>query len=853
MLKKFRRIVNFEKEIQPLLQSSQKLFSTTYELKLVRYLIVTKDGGNVLLDFQGENINENINLSTLIGGDGTPNNFNKSDHYKNLIQAMKPKILIKFIKTAQEMLSCNHMSSLQLFGCHVQIIQEEKITLIGVMYNPTMSKRAEHMLKFWMKHLFNQLESEFTPKLFKYDVPSYEQNDIRRFLYYKELFELYTQMQINEMSLKFGQYVRKLLQDVLASSKARYLLSRLIIIECNDNDDVIFDHSFVKDSARNIDYMKSKPFRDLLNQFDNIRRKQNQKSILSNLRRRSVMSNYNNRTYNKDTIQELSFGPFILKISSIKTPLESEYKIALVFEKNLKRKQKLDKKTFTRLSRKLNRRYEEQKGRNDKYFQAVEFFRFLFDFKHSNPFTQFVDYNQLTDVKASARLMMLQATTPVMKQKKGSIRRRKFGSEVNNLVKSSTNDSTKLHGSFAIAIDPSKEEQIGFGGTRTSHQVQSSFSGVNLRQLNEEKSDDDSGTVEGQDAPNLEQKSPGSPQTSSSSSSDESDQDQSNEIEQNPSLNMINDFLSHQQSFQTVGLNRTIGIQNISKDFQNLQVQKSIFFGVSMRGLLSNQDDNSQSDESSGRISFDRPVDEELKFQQDMNEYKHSLYDMANDTIITISSIQEFDKEKDWLAKQVCYTSDESEGNKTIKDLATNIQVGLPSPTNQLLKTGTITQKPKRASFRIHDNSQALLHQSKNSKRPSIRITVIPDTNLSNLVPPRRQSMRVSTGKPGALMGINTQLMFEISPSTTSKRPSFRLMESQYDNRSNESPGPLQRYIGIQEKVKEEEESSGDEEEPVSSKMRQNSQIYQQNDNDSNQLPVIEEFNADNLQETSKN
>jgi hypothetical protein len=34
------------------------------------------------------------------------------------------------------------------------------------------------------------------------------------------------------------------------------------------------------------------------------------------------MSNYNNRTYNKETLQELSFGAFILKISNLKTPLD---------------------------------------------------------------------------------------------------------------------------------------------------------------------------------------------------------------------------------------------------------------------------------------------------------------------------------------------------------------------------------------------------------------------------------------------------------------------------------------------------------------------------------------------------
>ena len=60
---------------------------------------------------------------------------------------------------------------------------------------------------------------------------------------------------------------------------------------------------------------------------------------------------------------------------------------------------KLDKKNFMRLQRKLNRRYEEQNLRNDKYIQAVDFFRFLFDHKRSNPFSQFCSKDQLKEVK----------------------------------------------------------------------------------------------------------------------------------------------------------------------------------------------------------------------------------------------------------------------------------------------------------------------------------------------------------------------------------------------------------------------------------------------------------------------
>lgn len=133
-----------------------------------------------------------------------------------------------------------------------------------------------------------------------------------------------------------------------------------------------------------------------------------------------------------------------------------------------------------------------------------------------------------------------------------------------------------------------------------------------------------------------------------------------------------------------------------------------------------------------------------------------------------------------------------------------------------MLKTGEITIKEeRRPSFRIHDNSESILKQSKNNKRPSIMITVIPDNNLSSsLVPPRRMSMRVGTGKTPGIIGFNNQLMFEISPSTTSKRPSFRLVNDGVKNdlQSNESPLPHQRNKGgFVEKVLEEEE--GDDEE----------------------------------------
>lgn len=57
--------------------------------------------------------------------------------------------------------------------------------------------------------------------------------------------------------------MKKLLTTVIPSQNARFLLSRLIIIE-SDNEKLMLDHSFVKDTAKNLDFMKSKIFREFI-------------------------------------------------------------------------------------------------------------------------------------------------------------------------------------------------------------------------------------------------------------------------------------------------------------------------------------------------------------------------------------------------------------------------------------------------------------------------------------------------------------------------------------------------------------------------------------------------------------
>ena len=139
---------------------------------------------------------------------------------------------------------------------------------------------------------------------------------------------------------------------------------------------MIIDHSFVKDTARDLDFMSSEHFKEFFRKIDTNKdrspkhSKASKANLMQNLRRKSMLSNFNIRTYkNSETVlQELNFGPFIVRISTFKSPLDHEYMIALIFEKNLKRKVKLDKRTFMKYAKKLNRKQEEQNSRNDKYF-----------------------------------------------------------------------------------------------------------------------------------------------------------------------------------------------------------------------------------------------------------------------------------------------------------------------------------------------------------------------------------------------------------------------------------------------------------------------------------------------------
>jgi hypothetical protein len=64
-------------------------------------------------------------------------------------------------------------------------------------------------------------------------------------------------------------------------------------------------------------------------------------------------------------------------------------------------------------------------------------------------------------------------------------------------------------------------------------------------------------------------------------------------------------------------------------------------------------------------LSVNNPISDEVEVllnNENENEADKQLYGVQDDTVVTLSSINEFDKKKDWLTRQlVCDTSSSEE------------------------------------------------------------------------------------------------------------------------------------------------------------------------------------------------
>lgn len=89
------------------------------------------------------------------------------------------------------------------------------------------------------------------------------------------------------------------------------------------------------------------------------------------------------------------------------------------------------------------------------------------------------------------------------------------------------------------------------------------------------------------------------------------------------------------------------GQGQMSRELFSFNERKSVICGMSLRAIMNNDDP----EDSLESLSVNNPVSDEVNVELDLNEYNHSLYDMINDSVVTISTIKEFDRGKDWLSQ----------------------------------------------------------------------------------------------------------------------------------------------------------------------------------------------------------
>jgi hypothetical protein len=76
--------------------------------------------------------------------------------------------------------------------------------------------------------------------------------------------KIYEALDLRQMNANFNAYTSKILKDVVPVSKAKFVLSRIMVyqtkIALDSQPFIILDHSFVKNSSRHVDFLKSQKF-----------------------------------------------------------------------------------------------------------------------------------------------------------------------------------------------------------------------------------------------------------------------------------------------------------------------------------------------------------------------------------------------------------------------------------------------------------------------------------------------------------------------------------------------------------------------------------------------------------------
>lgn len=168
--------------------------------------------------------------------------------------------------------------------------------------------------------------------------------DEQRFNELVDYLKVYESLDLRQMNANFNAYSSKILKDVLPLSKAKFIISRLLIYSTNKSDGttLILNHPMLKGTGRDIEFCHSKRFQWLVSSsarnFQNPKKGpiiiknsigssmakrlmqtsiDDQQNLISCKRRMSMESNYNKRTYNQEIVKERFFGTFMVQMAHL--------------------------------------------------------------------------------------------------------------------------------------------------------------------------------------------------------------------------------------------------------------------------------------------------------------------------------------------------------------------------------------------------------------------------------------------------------------------------------------------------------------------------------------------------------
>ena len=112
-------------------------------------------------------------------------------------------------------------------------------------------------------------------------------------------------------------------------------------------------------------------------------------------------------------------------------------------------------------------------------------------------------------------------------------------------------------------------------------------------------------------------------------------------------------------------------------------------------------------------LSVNNPVSNEVEvflnnLDNDGIESDKNLYGIQDNTVVTLSSINEFDKKKDWLAQQLVYNTSSSE-EETIQNSERSLQQHQTTGEERKIKNVNVVRKNTIRELNDYLNDQVIL------------------------------------------------------------------------------------------------------------------------------------------------